>query len=172
VLFSGAEQLPWVYALCALVAVFAWAALWRPYVATTDAGVHVRNVSHTVDIPWRALIHIDTKHAMTLITPGGRFAVWSAPAPGLIAGLAAGRNSANREARAAGEAVHTSDFIGTDSGDAALVVREEWKRRRDAGLIPLGEAGEDRVRRVPDVPVIAAFAVLVAATIAAIAIGR
>ena len=99
-----------------------------------DGGVHVRNVTHSVDIPWEALIHLDTKHALTLFTPGGRFTVWSAPAPGIMT-LAAHRAGAtlNREASAVGSAPAYGRPAGSDSGDAAMLVRDEWQRRVDAG---------------------------------------
>src|SRR4051812_23330357 len=79
--WGSVQSLLWVYPAAALAAFSAWAALWRPGVGVDDAGVHVRNVTHSVDIPWEALIHLDTKHALTLLTPGQRFTVWSAPAP-------------------------------------------------------------------------------------------
>ena len=42
----------------------------------------MRQRHRTVHIPWEALIHVDTKYALTLYTPGHKYPVWAAPAPG------------------------------------------------------------------------------------------
>jgi hypothetical protein len=138
-------------------------------VGVDDAGVHVRNVTHTVDIPWEALIHIDTKHALTLLTPGQRFTVWSAPAPGMMTSQIISRRPLNREARAVGDNPRTGDLLGSDSGDAAMLVRDEWQRRVDAGLVSLGVADELHVHRRWDTTVIIVTALLLAATVWALA---
>lgn len=162
---SGDPRFLSLYPGAALLALFAWAALWRPSVGVGDDGVVLRNVTHRVIIPWAALIHVDTRYALTLHTPAGRFAAWSAPAPGMIGSLRARRKSGHREARASGEPLRSGDLIGTESGDAALVVREQWRARLDAGVIATGVAGEIPVRRRWDLPVLAGFAALAAATV-------
>ena len=164
-LWSGDPTMTWLYPAAALAALLGWAGLWRPYVGVTDAGVTLQNVTHRVDVPWEALIHIDTKHALTLFTPGRRFAAWSAPAPGFVTAIIAGRSTANREARAAGGAPRVGDLLGTESGDAATFLREEWQRRRDAGLIGLGSADDAVVPRHWDMGVITATVVLFAVTV-------
>ncbi|MGC5170839.1 PH domain-containing protein [Microbacterium sp. DT81.1] len=167
--WGGEPSLTWVYPAAALAAFLSWAALWRPGVGVGAAGVHVRNVTHTVDIPWEALIHIDTKHALTLLTPGQRFSAWSAPAPGIMTSRIISRRPLNREGRAVGSMPRTGDLMGSDSGDAAMLVREEWRRRIDAGLITVGLADEFNVRRRWDIPVLIAAAVLLAVTVWALA---
>lgn len=159
-----------LYPAAALLAFFAWAALWRPFVSVGDAGVTLRNVTHRVGIPWEALVHIDTRYALTVHTPTGKFAAWAAPAPGLTGSLLARRRNGDREARAAGEALRSGDLIGTESGDAALIVREQWRKRLDAELIATGTADEVAVRRHWDAPVLGAFAVLSAATVWALVV--
>jgi len=162
----GAEQsLVWIYPAAALAAFLAWAALWRPGVGVGAEGVVVRNVTYSVLIPWESLIHLDTKHALTLHTPGRRFAVWSAPAPGIMTSQIISRRPLNREERAVGRAPRTGDLLGSDSGDAAMIIRDEWHRRLDAGLVTLGVADEAPVMRRWDIPVVAASALLVLATV-------
>ena len=152
-----------------LAAFLGWAALWRPGVGVGDDGIHVRNVTHTVDIPWEALIHLDTKHALTLLTPGQRFTAWSAPAPGIMTAQIIGRRPLNREGRAVGGAPRMGDLLGSDSGDAAMMVRDEWQRRLDAGLVTLGVADDVPVTRRWDIPVLGITALLLAATFWALA---
>ncbi len=145
--WTGDVTLAWVYPGAALVVLFSWSALWRPYVEVGDSGLTVQNVTHRVDIPWEALVHVDTRRALTLHTAHGQYTVWSAPAPGALSAILASRREANREARAAGMAAGHGDLIGTDSGNAALVIRENWRKRLDAGRIDIGVADETPVER-------------------------
>lgn len=159
-----------LYPAAALLAFFAWSALWRPGVSVGSDGVALRNVSHSVVVPWAALIRVETRYALTLSTPGGSFAAWAAPAPGLIGSLRARRRNGDREFRASGESLRAGDLIGTESGDAALIVREQWRRRLDAGDVAVGVAAETAVHRRWDAPVLATYAVLVTATAWALAV--
>lgn len=168
-LWGDEPSLVWIYPAAALADFLAWAALWRPGVGVSDEGIAVRNVTHRVDIPWEALIHLYTKHALTLLTPGQRFTVWSAPAPGMMTSQIIGRRPLNREERSVGAAPRMGDLLGSDSGDAAMLIRDEWQRRLDAGLVPLGVADDVPVMRHWDIAVLAVSAVLVLATIWALA---
>jgi Bacterial PH domain len=167
--WGGQPSLVWVYPATALAAFWAWAALWRPGIRVGDAGIELRNVTHHVEIPWEALIHVDTKHALTLLTPGARFTAWSAPAPGMMTSQIISRRPLIREERSVGDAPRTGDLLGSDSGDAAMLIRDEWQRRLDAGLVTLGVADDLPVTRRWDLAVLTAFAVLVAATAWALA---
>lgn len=145
---SGDQRLLWVYPTGLFLVAYAYFALWRPNVTVSDEGVLIQNVTHHIFVPWVALILVDTKHALTLYTPGKKFTAWSAPAPGLVTAYTAGRRAANRETRAAGQRPRHADLIGTDSGDAAIVIRERWEKLKNANRIAIGEAGEVTVRRV------------------------
>jgi len=146
-IWTGEVSLVWVYPGAALLVLFSWSALWRPYVEVGDAGIQVQNVTHRVDIPWEALVHVDTRRALTLHTAHGQYTAWSAPAPGFVSAAMASRRAANREARAAGGAPGHGDLMGTDSGNTALVIRERWRARLDAGQIEVGIADDTRVAR-------------------------
>jgi hypothetical protein len=134
--WSADPRLTWVYAAAPLAALLGWMALWRPCVEVSDRGVRIENVSHDVDVPWEALVHVETARALTLHTPSGSFTAWSAPAPGFFTTMM-GNAKARREASAAGGDARPSDRMGTDSGNAALVVRESWRSRLDAGQVEL-----------------------------------
>ena len=171
-LWAGRSNLGWVYPAAALIAYLGWAALWRPYVSTAPEGVRLRNVTHSVLIPWAALIHVDTRYALTLHTPGRRFVAWSAPAPGRLTSMRVSRADANREARLVEGDLRPSDMIGTDSGDAAAVVREQWEAHLQADNFPVGIAEQVPITRRIDVVTRAVLAALVAATLWALATTR
>jgi len=161
---SGDAAFAWVYPAAVLVAFLAWAGLWRPYVRVDDTGVTLQNVTHRVDVPWSALIHVDTRYALTLHTPGQKFAAWAAPAPGVLSSSLAGRRAANREVRATGASLRPGDLMGTESGNAATVVREAWQSRVEHGRVEAGIADDVTVSRHWDVPVIAGSVALIIAT--------
>lgn len=141
---------------------FGWVVLWRPHMVISDDGIRVVNVFSTADVPWAALVHVDTRFALTLVTPSRRVVVSSAPAPGRI-GVAMARRQEQRGGRAVPDAEsggrRAGDMLSTDSGDAAYLVRWHWDELRERGAIELGTA--DSVR-VPVVPHWASIALLVA----------
>ena len=68
-----------------------------------------------------------------------------------------------------GGAPRTGDLLGSDSGDAAMMVRDEWQRRLDAGLVTARRGGRRAVTRRWDIPVLAVTAALLLATVWALA---
>ncbi|GAA3915694.1 PH domain-containing protein [Microbacterium invictum] len=162
-LWTDRENMLWVYPAAAAAGVLGWVALWRPHVEVSDAGIRLQNVTHRVLVPWHALIHVDTRRALTLLTPQGAFVAWSAPAPGLLSALNSNARTARREARAAGADVRNSDLVGSDSGNAAVVIREQWENRRERGDVELGVAAETPVRRQwePALPLLGGLLVVV-----------
>lgn len=144
---------PWL----GLVAGLAWAVYWRPEVAVSDGGVRLVNVWRTIDVPWPALRAIETKWALTLETVWGTYRAWAAPAPGRGALRQQWRNQRD-PARAidrrvpglpAGHYGRPSDMVHTDSGAAAQVVNERWKRLREAGHLDGELAGVVEQGRPP-----------------------
>jgi len=125
-----------------------WVALWRPRLAVDDDGIEVVNVFHTVRVPWAALVHVDTRFALTLVTPNRRVAVWAAPAPGR-AGVALARRQNQRHGRVVPEAEdgnrRAGDLLSTASGDAAYLIRQRWHDLRERDAIELGTADSVRV---------------------------
>lgn len=163
---SGVASI-WLVPGAAFVALWAWVALWQPHVAVADDGVHLENVTHTVDIPWEALIHVETRYALTLITPRARYAAWAAPAPGALRASAAGRRADNRELRVTGGPARPGDLLGTESGDAAMVIRERWQERMARGEVETGIAERVEVRRRPRTAALIGLSITAAATIIA-----
>ena len=153
--------------LAALLAVIAWATLWQPCVVVGDDGVELRNVTHTVIVPWDAIIEVDTKYALSLRTPRRAYSAWAAPAPGRISSRAALRAqrrkaSANDGDLFAREIIgeRTSDLPRTDSGDAAILVRSRWQRMLDEDRVTIGAAEMASVRIAVHVATLGALAAL------------
>lgn len=125
-----------------------WVALWRPHLTIDDDGIEVVNVFHTVYVPWAALVHVDTRFALTLVAPQRRVSVWAAPAPGR-AGVALARRQNQRHGRTVPDAGdgerRAGDLLSTASGDAAYLVRWRWEQLRERDAIELGTADAVRV---------------------------
>lgn len=141
------NALPWL----ALVSGLSWAVFWYPAVEVDDGGIRLINVTRTVELPWPAILRIDTKWALALVTSFGTYTAWAAPAPS--------RMSARRLSRQEKGALPESTFVdkdtirpgdapGSPSGDVALVVRRRWDELRDAGHLdnPMVETDRPRIR--------------------------
>jgi hypothetical protein len=132
----------------AAIALVDWIVLWRPRVEVGGDDVVLLNVLRRITIPWAALIHVDTKYALTLHTPGRKYAAWAAPAPGRAGAAMARRQarSGNVAPRAAvGGKAAPGDLLTTDSGAAADMVLERWEELRESGSLAIGEADSTRV---------------------------
>jgi hypothetical protein len=140
---------PFVIVPVAFVALLAWVALWRPRVEIDDERIMVRNVVRTITVPWPALIHVDTRFALTLFTPGHRYSAWAAPAPGRTGAALAGRKQDRGRVAMAPTgpdgSIRPGDLIASESGQVAYLIRERWARLRDTGRIEAGVADETPV---------------------------
>lgn len=150
-------------------AAIVWQSLWRPHLLVDAQSVTVANPLRTITIPWNALIHVDTKYALTLFTPGRKTSVWCAPQPGALSGrrhLKRVRDDPNAT-RQLDEGVRIGDVPGTESGDAAKVVRDEWQRQIDAGAVEPGTAEATPIvtRVSPVIPVALGLTVLLSLTV-------
>ncbi|GCE77862.1 PH domain-containing protein [Cellulomonas biazotea] len=167
---DAATTLPYL-PLLALVAVGAWAAYWRPAVIVTPAGVELRNVLRTVEIPWPAVQEVGTQYALTLRTPYGSYAAWAAPAPSAVrTGRAQAGDDRNLPSSTygSGGSVRPGDLARTDSGDAAALVRRRWEEARDAGLLDDPRLEHERPRVRWHTGTIAAVAILLVASVGAL----
>jgi hypothetical protein len=142
-LISGDDNRLLAFVPSACAGLFAWTVLWRPYVWVDHAGVRIRNVLRTVDVPWEALIHVDTRYALTLYTPGHAYAAWAAPAPGRTGTTLARRAERHGRVDATPSVdgrVRPGDLLASESGQAAQIVRDRWAALRDSGAIETGRA--------------------------------
>ncbi|XAS66315.1 PH domain-containing protein [Micrococcaceae bacterium Sec5.7] len=126
-----------------LIAFLGWLLFWRPAVVVDDAGVTLENPFRSVAVPWAALVNVDTRYALTLVTPGKSYASWAAPAPGIWGG----RNARPEDLQGLpgtsygpGQSVRPGDLRGTDSGQAAQLVRTRWQELVEGGSLDTGTA--------------------------------
>lgn len=152
------------------VAYLGWWLFWYPAVLLTPESVILRNPVSTVHVPWASLIDIDTRYALKLVTPGGSYTAWAAPAPG-VWGTHAGRpehlTDLPSTSYGVGGSVRPGDLRNTDSGSAAYLVRSRWQELVERGAVDVDAPG--RVRRRPNVAPLVAAVVLVAASIVTLA---
>lgn len=155
----------------AFVGLLAWEGLWQPALVVSDAGIGVRNPFRTVQIPWNALVNVETRFALTLFTPGRRFEVWVAPSPGRSFGYREANKAdrtANRLSPSPDRTQRPADLKRSESGSAASLVLARWDLVRSAGAIELGVADTVRISVQWSWPAIAALAALFVASIPAL----
>lgn len=145
----------------ALLAVGTVATFWLPSLEVAEAGVTVRNVFRTIEIPWGAIRLVDTRFALTFDTDEGRVSVWASPAPNRYASASATARGAGRAAGPGGFAPRPGDLLETDSGAAAFVIRQHLEDLRADGRL---EAADGPLRRRTHVATIVTLAVLTVAT--------
>jgi hypothetical protein len=153
-----------------VIAYAGWWLFWYPAVLVTADAVTLRNPLATVRVPWTALIDVDTKYALKLVTPSGGYTAWAAPAPG-VWGTHAGKvehvTNLPSTSYGPGGSVRPGDLKNTDSGHAAYLVRSRWQALVEAGLLDVDR--QERARRTWNVVPIGAAALLVVA--AALSLG-
>lgn len=76
-----------------LIAYLGWLLFWRPAVVVHDTGVTIENPFRAITVPWAALVQVDTRYALTLVTPGRSYGAWAAPAPGIWGGRTPARRT-------------------------------------------------------------------------------
>ena len=132
-----------------LIALLGWQLFWMPSVVVHDAGVTLENPFRSVLVPWAALVHVDTRFALTLVTAGKSYASWAAPAPGIWGG----RNARPGDLQGLpattygpGKSVRPGDLKSTDSGQAARIVRDRWQELVESGQLAAGDAATTAVQ--------------------------
>lgn len=148
-------------------AALVWAVLWAPYVAVDDDAVVVANVLTEHRVAWAALIHVETRYALVLHTPGRHISATAAPAPGALGGIRSAR-AHRRSGDTRAQGIRPGDLPTTDSGRAADLVHTRWDALRDAGRVELGVADVTPVQTRVRVGPIAALVLGATALIGAV----
>jgi hypothetical protein len=132
-----------------LLAFLGWQLFWMPAVVVHDGGVTLENPFRSIEVPWAALVHVDTRYALTLITAAKSYASWAAPAPGIWGG----RNARPEDLQGLptttygpGKSVRPGDLKSTDSGQAARLVRARWHELVESGELAAGDAATTAVK--------------------------
>lgn len=167
--FRPLVALPWLLFL----ATAGYTVFVRPRVEVDDAGVTLVNPLRTVVVPWPALVHVSTRYALTLHTPGGNHRAWAAPGPGRHAATMSTAVDVRAVSRTGGStgSVGLGDLPSSPSGVAAHHVRERWQNLVDAGAVEAGVAEETPVRTRVAWPWVAALAVTALAGVGAALLG-
>ncbi|KGJ81106.1 hypothetical protein GY21_01705 [Cryobacterium roopkundense] len=170
--FGGGEATLRSAPTIALLAYAGWVVLWRPNLVITDEHVSLRNVVTTVVVPWSALIQVDTRFALTLVTPGHRYSAWVAPAPGALTSQRMARRSRKAEnenplERSSDGRSLPGELRGSESGDAARRVRARWDALIEAGAVQTGTADTTPVTRTMHVTVLGVLAALLGLSLTA-----
>lgn len=120
------------------VAYAGWWFFWYPAVVLTEDAVTLRNPLASVRVPWSALVDVDTKYALKLVTPSGAYTAWAAPAPG-VWGTHAGKpehvTHLPSTSYGFGGSIRPGDLKNTDSGYAAYLVRSRWQSLVEDGTL-------------------------------------
>lgn len=132
-----------------LVAFLGWQLFWMPAVVVHDGGVTLENPFRSILVPWEALVQVDTRFALTLVTARKSYVAWAAPAPGIWGG----RNARPEDLRGLpattygpGQSVRPGDLKSTDSGVAARLVRRRWHELVESGELAAGDAATTPVK--------------------------
>lgn len=134
-----------------VVSAIAYIYFVSPKVTVTDESILVQNPWREHTVPWGALIDVDTRFQLTLVTPQGRVHALGAPSPGGFSAMRAkpDRDRTTREVqtRQAG-GMRPGDLPGSASGSMALVIRGHWQDLVEAGTINTSEKLSTRPRVV------------------------
>lgn len=153
---TAAAAVPQGAALGALVLVTAVTAIViayiyfvTPEVVASEEAIRVTNPWRRHIVPWGALIDVDTRFALTLVTPQTRVHALGAPSPG---GFSAMRSKADRDSatrriqRQRAGLVRPGDLPATQSGALAAVIRGHLSDLVEAGRLQTDEQVETTVR--------------------------
>lgn len=125
-------------ALPLLFAAIVWATFDRPCVRVSDGGIEIRNVLRTVLVPWPAVIDIDLRWGLRLVTRLGTYSAWSVPPPGRPGYLAVRRG---RPQGSAGQ----GDASARRPAPAAQAVADRWTALQQAGHLDNPRLESDRL---------------------------
>ena len=120
-----------------------------PRVVVDEDAIRVENSWREHVVPWGALVDVETRFNLTLVTTQGRVHAQAAPSPG---GLSAMRNRPDPDAATArvsarhGGAVRPGDLPNSLSGALAAVIRGHWQDLVEAGSLDHGETPTTSLR--------------------------
>lgn len=142
-----------------------WWLFWYPAVLVAEDAVTLRNPLVTVRVPWNALIDVDTRYALKLVTPSRGYTAWAAPAPG-VWGTHSGKvehlTNLPSTSYGPGGSVRPGDLKNTDSGHAAYLVRSHWQDLVETGRLDVDR--QEKARRSWNLAPLAVGVLLVVAT--------
>jgi hypothetical protein len=109
-----------------------------PRVVVGEDGIRVQNSWREHVIPWGALVDVETRFNLTLVTADGAFHAQGAPSPGGMSALRARSDDDRATKRVSvqrGGAVRPGDLPASVSGALAVVIRGHWQDLVEAGVL-------------------------------------
>jgi hypothetical protein len=152
-----------------LGAMVCWMLLWAPAVRIDAAGVSLVNLVRTICISWPAIVAVDTRYTLTIRTARGKYGAWAAPGPSRFQTFRATRSDLKNLPETTygpGNSVGIGDIPTSDSGIAALRVRQYWEQLRAAGHLDSGAVEGTGTTTTWHRTQLVVLAVLIAATVA------
>ena len=140
-----------------LVAAVAIVVFWLPRVRIGPTGVEIVNPFRTHAASWPAVVDVETKWTLTVVTAVRRIQVWAAPGPGLLGSI----GSVRRDPRGGLVLDAAADRTPPRAvGDvAAVLVLRQWRDHRDDAPETEGSGTSARTH-VAEIAVLSTLAVL------------
>lgn len=109
-----------------------------PRVIVDEDAIRVENSWREHVVPWGALIEVETRFNLTLVTADGSIHAQAAPSPGGLTAMRArpDRDRATQRVQTQrGGAVRPGDLPSSLSGELAMVIRGHWQDLVEAGAL-------------------------------------
>lgn len=113
-----------------------------PRVVVGEDAIRVENSWREHVVPWGALVDIETRFNLTLVTTTGKIHPQAAPSPGGLSAMRSRRDPDRATAHVKGQragAVRPGDLPSSLSGSLAAVIRGHWQDLDEAGSLEPGE---------------------------------
>lgn len=132
---NPAEAIPWAVT-CGALAWWVWVLLWKPYVTVTADSVVIANPFYKVTVASRAISEVSTQYQFAVVVNDRRHYAWALPAPGFLAGAAAGMSPGQHRTGPVTKATgavqaRPGDLTGSSCGSASEVARSVLDDRQD-----------------------------------------
>lgn len=142
---------PAVVATALAAAVIAYVYFVAPTITVAEEAITVENPWRRHVVPWGALIDVNTRFQLTLVTPQGEVHALAAPSPGGFSAMRARPDADARTARIRRQGVggvRAGDLPMQSSGQIAVVIRGHWQDRVEAGDLDHSEVATTTPRVV------------------------
>ncbi|HHU10376.1 MAG TPA: PH domain-containing protein [Intrasporangiaceae bacterium] len=120
-----------------------------PRIVVAEEAIRVENSWREHTVPWGALIDVDTRFQLTLLTAQGAVHVQAAPSPGGFSAMRAKADedfATSRVSRQRGGALRPGDLPNSPSGALASVIRGHWQDLVESGAIDTAQVSATRLR--------------------------
>lgn len=132
---------PAIAVLALSVTVIAYVYFVAPRIVVAEDAIRVENSWREHVVPWDALVDVETRFNLTLVTAEDRVHVQAAPSPGGLTAMRSRPDQDRATTRVTGQrggALRPGDLPSSLSGSLAAVIRGHWQDLVEAGAIVPG----------------------------------